>query len=88
MDRNPAASFLQSAEQARTLLQATGFTLLVWEELAIASGAQRPPVVQRQSHIFPGVVAGPEVEEAEANMSRNVAEDRIRLIHAVFERLG
>jgi hypothetical protein len=53
--RNPAASFLQSAEQARTLLEATGFTRLVPEEVAIASGAQWPPVAQRHSHIFPGV---------------------------------
>jgi ubiquinone/menaquinone biosynthesis C-methylase UbiE len=87
-------SFLRSAEDIRALLQRIGLMEIVWEdesqssltmfrERAAAAAAAGPtPLPPLGTHVSlgPGSVA------ASANVGRNLAEDRLAIVQAIYKR--
>jgi SAM-dependent methyltransferase len=86
--RDEATSFLQSWDEARALLVETCLRVLVWEDLGSAPRAEAQLNPENRVWVLPGVTSDPEVAQATANMARNLAEARIRVIQAVCERVG
>jgi SAM-dependent methyltransferase len=86
--RDPATSFLLTAEETRGRLEAAGFRVLVWEDTSAAAiefakkRAQAAP-----SPLGIHVVMGADWQIMTANTVRNFSEDRIRSMHAVLERV-
>jgi SAM-dependent methyltransferase len=89
--REPALSFLRPAATVRTLLAGTGFAEVAWVEgtaAALAWFQQRAAAVAAGGlpplglHLLLGSDFGPMFH----NQVRNLAEDRIATIQAVFER--
>lgn len=85
----PEISFLHTPGETRTMLEAAGFAVLVWEdnsEVAIAemeaergSGGGRPALGLH-------LVVGDSFGEKMRNSRRNMLENRTRLINAVLRR--
>ena len=89
----PATSFLRTPEETRALLEAAGFKVMTWldnTDVAIAeteaeraraatSGGGRPILGVH-------LVVGPSFWDKARNGSRNMLENRIRLINAVLSR--
>jgi SAM-dependent methyltransferase len=86
--RDPATSFLRTAEETRTQLEAAGFRVLAWEDTSAAAmeftkkRAQAAP-----SPLGLHLIMGADWAAMTANGARNMAEDRIRSTQAVLERL-
>jgi len=86
--RGPEISHLLTAEAMAEVLRQTGFRELAWDDRTAAGlawfqeqalrAAAAPPVFGLQ------VVMGPEFPAMFANLGRNLAEGRIRLIQAVL----
>jgi SAM-dependent methyltransferase len=85
-------SFLQPAAEIRALLAAVGFREVEWvdEREAVLSGMQVPMPGEppRGPLPFAALVLGPRLPEMQRNAARNLREDRLTLVQAVFERLG
>jgi len=85
--RTAATSFLLSAAATREAIEQAGFRTLVWQddsetakawfERVRASGPPPSPNL--------GVVMGPDFPALSANLARNLGEDRIGILTAVFE---
>jgi SAM-dependent methyltransferase len=81
---SPEQSHLVSAERLAELLRATGFATAHWDDLTEAAGnamrdffaGEQPPL---GLHVFV-----PDFQAKAANLVRNLAEDRARLIQAVL----
>ena len=85
--RTPATSSLFTAEATREAVEPAGFRTLVWQddsEMAKAWFAQvrasGPPPSPNL-----GVVMGPDFAQLSGNLARNLMEDRIGILTAVFE---
>jgi len=85
--RTAATSFLLSAAATREALEQAGFRTLVWQDDSEAAKAwfervraSGPPPSPNLS-----VVMGPEFPALTANLARNLGEDRIGILTAVFE---
>jgi sarcosine/dimethylglycine N-methyltransferase len=85
--RTPATSFLSTAAATRKAVEPAGFRTLVWQddsEMAKAWFAQvrasGPPPSPNL-----GVVMGPDFAQLSGNLARNLMEDRIGILTAVFE---
>ena len=85
--RTPATSFLQTAAATREVVEAAGFRTLVWQDDTLAAKdwvmrlrASGPPPVPNL-----GVVMGPDFAELSANLGRNLLQDRVGILTAVFE---
>ena len=85
--RTPATSFLYTAAATRKAVEPAGFRTLVWQddsEMAKAWFAQvrasGPPPSPNL-----GVVMGPDFAQLSGNLARNLMEDRIGILTAVFE---
>jgi SAM-dependent methyltransferase len=88
----PSISHLRPAEEVRALIGRLGFESLAWrdqsvpsldwvrERIAAAAAAGGPPVLGVH------LVLGPEAPTMFANVARNLVEDRIRVIMAVWSR--
>ena len=85
--RTAATSFLLSATATREAVEQAGFRTLVWQDDSEAAKAwfervraSGPPPSPNLS-----VVMGPEFPALTANLARNLGEDRIGILTAVFE---
>jgi ubiquinone/menaquinone biosynthesis C-methylase UbiE len=83
-------SFLRSAAEIRALLREVGFREVAWddEREVVPTGAQAPMPGQPQSGArpFAALVIGPRLPEMQANVWRNLREDRLVLVQAVLAR--
>jgi sarcosine/dimethylglycine N-methyltransferase len=86
--RDQATSFLQSSADAQALLQQSRFRVLDWEYVGSPSSGRMQTTPEDRAWVVPGVVSDPEILQAGANMARNLAEDRIRVVQGVCERDG
>jgi ubiquinone/menaquinone biosynthesis C-methylase UbiE len=85
--RTPATSFLFTAEATREAVEPAGFRAIVWQddsETAKAWFAQVRASGPPQSPNL-GVVMGPDFAQLSGNLARNLMEDRIGILTAVFE---
>ncbi|TPL07910.1 MULTISPECIES: class I SAM-dependent methyltransferase [unclassified Mesorhizobium] len=85
--RTPAESFLLTAAETRTRIEQAGFEPLVWQDdTATAKAwfaqlrASGPPALLNL-----GVVMGSGFAGVAANLGRNLGEDRLGILTAVFE---
>ena len=87
--RTPATSFLLTADATRASIEAAGFRTLIWQDdteaakawvgQLRASGA--PPVLNL------GVVMGPDFAELATNHGKNLMQDRLGVLTAIFEAI-
>lgn len=86
--RDPSTSFLLSAADSRTALEQTGFRTIVWMDDThhvldwFRSVMAAPP----PSGPNLGLVMGPDFAAVTANLSRNIRENRLRVLSAVLMR--
>ena len=85
--RTPATSFLVTAEATREAVEPAGFRTLVWQD---DSETARAWFAQMRASGPPpspnlGVVMGPDFVQLSGNLARNLMEDRIGILSAVFE---
>ena len=84
--RTPATSFLLTAEATCEAVEAAGFRTLVWQDDSTAAKAwaaqlrAAPPASPNL-----GVVMGPDFAQLGGNLARNILEDRVAILSAVFE---
>ena len=85
--RTPATSFLLTADATREAIEPAGFRTLAWQDDSEAGKtwfaqlrASGPPPSPNL-----GVVIGPDFAQLSANLGRNLAEDRLGILTAVFE---
>ena len=85
--RTPATSFLLTADATREMIGAAGFRTLVWRDNSEAAKAWSAQL--RASGPLPspnlGVVMGADFAQLSANLARNLLEDRLGVVTAVFE---
>jgi SAM-dependent methyltransferase len=85
--KTPETSFLLTAEATRGLIEGAHLRTLTWRddsELAAAWFAKLRAAGPPPSPNL-GVVMGPEIAQAAANLGRNLAEGRLGILTAVFE---
>jgi sarcosine/dimethylglycine N-methyltransferase len=84
--RTSATSFLLTAAATREAVEAAGFRTLVWQD---DSAAAKAWIGQVRGSPPPspnlGVVMGPDFAQLAANLGRNILEDRVGILCAVFE---
>jgi sarcosine/dimethylglycine N-methyltransferase len=85
--RTPATSFLLTAAATREEIEPVGFRALVWQDGTEAAKiwfaqlrASGPPASPNLA-----VVMGPDFAQFSANLQRNLMEDRLGILTAVFE---
>ena len=83
-------SFLRPVAEIRALLADIGFRALNWvdERDAALSGLPAPGEPPSGPRPFATLVLGPRLPEMQRNVARNLREDRLTLVQAVFERPG
>jgi ubiquinone/menaquinone biosynthesis C-methylase UbiE len=87
----PALSFLRSAAETRSLLEAAGFTVLRWHDnsataLAEAAAERARAAAGPRSPLGLHLVLGPSFADKARNGQRNLTEGRVELINAVLAR--
>ncbi|MBN3785764.1 class I SAM-dependent methyltransferase [Burkholderia sp. Ac-20353] len=87
--RTPATSFLLTADATREAIEQAGFRTLAWQN---DTEAAKDWIVQLRASGPPpspnlGVVMGPDFAQLLANLGRNLMEDRVGILTAVFEAL-
>jgi sarcosine/dimethylglycine N-methyltransferase len=84
--RKPATSFLLTAAATREAVEAAGFRTLIWRD---DSSAAKAWVAQVRGSPPPSpnlsVVMGTDFALLAANLGRNILEDRVGILSAVFE---
>jgi sarcosine/dimethylglycine N-methyltransferase len=85
--RTPATSFLFTAEATREAVEPAGFRTLVWQDDSETAKAWFVQVRASGPPPSPnlGVVMGPDFAQLSGNLARNLMEDRIGILTAVFE---
>ena len=91
--RDPAASFVISAEDTRSELEQAGFEVVEWrdatpdgmgwQQAQAAANQSRPEALRRLG--LP-LVMGPHFMDMAANLGRNFQEGRLRLLQAIVRR--
>jgi SAM-dependent methyltransferase len=84
--RTPATSFLLTTAATREAVEAAGFRTLVCQDDSAAAkawAAQLRTSPPPQPNL--GVVMGPDFAQLAANLGRNILEDRVGILSAVFE---
>jgi sarcosine/dimethylglycine N-methyltransferase len=85
--RTPDTSFLMTAAETRTAIEAVGFRTLAWQDdtetakawFAQLRAAGGPPTPNLD------VVMGPDFPQLSGNLARNLVEGRLGILTAVFE---
>jgi SAM-dependent methyltransferase len=86
--REPSTSFLLTAEVTRRRLEAAGFQVIAWEDTsAPALEFSRQRAAAGPTPLGIHVFMGEDWPRMTGNTLRNLAEDRIRSLHAVLERV-
>jgi SAM-dependent methyltransferase len=86
--REASTSFLLTDEVTRKRLEAAGFRVIAWEDTsAPALEFSRRRAAAGPSPLGIHIFMGEDWPRMTANTMRNLAEDRIRSLHAVLERL-
>ena len=90
---DPSINFLTEPGEARRMLSAAGFRKLLWRDVTapslkwfqemMASSAQRP--ADAPPPLGLNLIMGGTTREKVANITRNLAEDRIRVVQGVLE---
>lgn len=85
--RTPATSFLLTAAATRAAIEPAGFRTLAWQDDTEAAKAW---ILQLRAAGPPpspnlGVVMGPDFATLSANLARNLMEERLGILTAVFE---
>jgi sarcosine/dimethylglycine N-methyltransferase len=88
--RTPATSFLLTAEATREAIEAAGFRTLIAQD---DTEAAREWSAQLRASAPPpspnlGVVMGPDFGTLSANLARNIGENRLGILTAVFEAIA
>jgi SAM-dependent methyltransferase len=85
--RTPSTSFLFTAEATREAVEPAGFRALVWQDDSETAKAWFVQVRASGPPPSPnlGVVMGPDFAQLSGNLARNLMEDRIGILTAVFE---
>jgi sarcosine/dimethylglycine N-methyltransferase len=85
--RTPATSFLSTAEATREAVEPAGFRTLAWQDDSETAKAWFAQVRASGPPPSPnlGVVMGPDFAQLSGNLARNLMEDRIGILTAVFE---
>jgi sarcosine/dimethylglycine N-methyltransferase len=85
--RTPATSFLSTAEATRAAVEPAGFRTLAWHDDSETAKAWFAQVRASGPPPSPnlGVVMGPDFALLSGNLARNLMEDRIGILTAVFE---
>jgi SAM-dependent methyltransferase len=87
--RTPATSFLLTAAATREAIETAGFRTLVSQD---DSAAAKTWASQLRASPPPspnlGVVMGPDFAQLGANLARNILEDRVGILSAVFEAIA
>ena len=87
--RTPATSFLLTAAATREAIEPAGFRALAWQDDTEAAKAWIAQLRESGPPPSPnlGVVMGPDFDFAQlvANLGRNLMEDRLGILTAVFE---
>jgi len=85
--RTPATSFLLTAAATREAIEPAGFRNLAWQDDSEAAKAWAAQLRASGTPPSPnlGVVMGPEFAQLAANLGRNLMEDRLGVLTAVFE---
>jgi sarcosine/dimethylglycine N-methyltransferase len=85
--RTPATSFLLTAEATREAVEQAGFRATVWQDDSETAKAWFAQVRASGPPPSPnlGVVMGPDFAQLSANLARNLMEERIGILTAVFE---
>src|SRR5262249_45309271 len=87
----PVTSFLRTPEETRALLEGAAFLVLVWQDntqVAIAETQAERARARHGGHPVLGihVAAGATLWDKVRNGTRNMRENRIRLINALLRR--
>lgn len=90
--RDPSISFLRSSEAVRALLADAGFRGIIWtdEGAAILAALQKQGTIAAINGPLPlgiQLLLGPQFSTMLSNVGRNLQENRLTIIQAVFERL-
>jgi sarcosine/dimethylglycine N-methyltransferase len=87
--RTPATSFLWTAAATREAVEAAGFRTLIWQDDSAAAKAWAAQV-RAAAPASPnlGVVMGPDFAQLAGNLGRNIVEDRVGILSAVFEAIA
>ncbi|MBV8271835.1 MAG: methyltransferase domain-containing protein [Cupriavidus sp.] len=85
--RTPATSFLATADATREAIEQADFRTLTWRDDTEAAKAWFAELRASGPPPSPnlGVVMGPDFGELTANLRRNLLEDRLGILTAVFE---
>jgi len=85
--RTPATSFLSTADATREAVELAGFRTLVWQDDSETAKAWFVQVRASGPPPSPnlGVVMGPDFAQLSGNLARNLMEDRVGILTAVFE---
>jgi SAM-dependent methyltransferase len=85
--RTPATSFLFTAEATRGAIERAGLRAIVWQDDSETAKAWFAKVRASGPPPSPnlGVVMGPDFAQLSGNLARNLMEDRIGILTAVFE---
>ena len=88
----PSISFLRTPSETRDVIRAAGFKEVAWKDVTEEARAfvrQRAEAAAAGSAEEPGVglplIMGADAQPKLANLGRNLAEDRLALIQAVFD---
>jgi sarcosine/dimethylglycine N-methyltransferase len=85
--RTPTTSFLLTTEATRKAIEQAGLRAIVWQDDSETAKAWFAAVRASGPPPSPnlGVVMGPDFAQLAANLARNLMEDRIGILTAVFE---
>lgn len=85
--RTPATSFLFTADATRQAIEQAGLRVIVWQDDSETAKAWFAKVRASGPPPSPnlGVVMGPDFAQLSGNLARNLMEDRIGILTAVFE---
>jgi hypothetical protein len=87
--RTSATSFLLTAAATREAVETAGFRTLIWQDDSAAAKAWAAQV-RTSPPPSPnlGVVMGPDFAQLAGNLGRNIVEDRVGILSAVFETIA
>jgi SAM-dependent methyltransferase len=89
--RDPALSFLRSAEATRGAIAAVGFRELVWQDGTLAAlawfqGRAAALAARPAPPLGVGLLVGPDFDLMLTTLIRNLAEGRVAVVQALFTR--